>query len=245
MGEDRHRLLGPDDAHGHELRLCPRRRLDEPAAAEPPQPVSLVVGLLGALAALGENEHELALVVEQTMDVGRMGRNAADLGNQRGEPRVPLEEMLDRDVQRPRTGMLLPDRPRDHRGVGRQRPGVVRDQQGAALRENVLDPLHLAPEPVAVEELDQGAIDRRLDPLGAAPVGDPALGLERGQQLAHLLRGRRGDLVLDVRRLGDLGALPFRVATDMGRLDRFRAPGEGGTLRIHRAGFSHLSTACR
>ena len=87
LGEDRRRLLGPDDAHRHELRLGAHRRLDEAAAAEAPQPVAVLVELLGPLAALGEDEHELALVVEQPVDVRRVRGDAADLRDQHREAR--------------------------------------------------------------------------------------------------------------------------------------------------------------
>ena len=87
LGEDRRRLLGPDDADRHQLRLGAHRRLDEAAAAEAPQPVAVLVELLGPLAALGEDEHELALVVEQPVDVRRVGGDAADLRDQHREAR--------------------------------------------------------------------------------------------------------------------------------------------------------------
>lgn len=113
--------------------------------------------------------------------------NAPDLGDQRREPGISLEEVLDRDVHGPRLEVLLADRPRDHGGVGRQRAGVVGDEQRATLRRHVLHPVCLAPKPVAIEELDQGAIEEALDPLRAPPVGDAALWLERREQLPHAI----------------------------------------------------------
>ena len=157
LGEDGHRLLGADDADRDELRLGAHRRLDEAAAAEAPQPVAVLVELLGSLAALGKDEHQLALVEEQPVDVRRVRGDAADLRDQHREARVALEEVLDGEVERPRRRVLLADRLRDHRRVGRQRAGVVGDQQRAAVGGHVLDPLDLDPEPVAVEELEQGA----------------------------------------------------------------------------------------
>ena len=100
LREDRHRLLGADDADGTICASRPHRRLDEAAAAEAPQPVAVLVELLGALAALREDEHELLLVVEQPVDVRRMGGDAADLRDQHREPGIALEEVLDREVQR-------------------------------------------------------------------------------------------------------------------------------------------------
>ena len=160
----------------------------KPAAPEAPQPVAVPVELLGALAALREDQHELALVVEQAMDVRRMRGDPADLRDQHREARKALEEVLDGQVQRPWVRVLLADRLGDHRGVRRQRAGVVGDQQRAAFSGNVLDPLDLDPEPVAIEELDQGSVHEPLDPLRAAPVVEHALRLDRGQQVAHLLR---------------------------------------------------------
>ena len=72
---------------------------------------------------------------------------------------------------------------------GGKRARVVGHQQRAAGGRHVLHPLHLGPEPVAVEELDQRAVQQAVHALGAAPVGEPALGLHGGQQLAQLGRG--------------------------------------------------------
>ena len=60
LGEDGLRLLGADDADRDDLRLGPHRDLDEAAAAEAAQAVAVLVELLGPLAALGEDEDELA-----------------------------------------------------------------------------------------------------------------------------------------------------------------------------------------
>ena len=79
VGEDRRGLLGADDADRDDRRAGAHRRLDEPAAAEAAQLVAVLVELLGALAALGEDEHELLLVVEQAVHVGRVRGHAADL----------------------------------------------------------------------------------------------------------------------------------------------------------------------
>jgi hypothetical protein len=51
--------------------------------------------------------------------------------------------------------MLVADGLHDHRGVGRERPGVVRHDQRSAIRWHVLDALRLDPEPVAVVEVEQ------------------------------------------------------------------------------------------
>ena len=89
LGEDRRGLLGADDRDGDDRRAGAHRGLDEAAAAEAAQPVAVLVELLGALAALGEDEHELLLVGEQAVDVGRVRGHAADLrraSRARGSP---------------------------------------------------------------------------------------------------------------------------------------------------------------
>ena len=179
LGEDRHRLLGADERDRDDRRAGAHRRLDEAAAAEAAQAVAVLVELLGALAALGEDEHELLLVVQQAVHVGRVRGDAADLGDQHAEAGIALEEVLDGQVQRPRLRVLFLDRLGDHRRVGRQRAGVVGDQQRAALGRDVLDALDLAAEPQVVVEVDERLVEEALDALRAAPVGDLALGLDR------------------------------------------------------------------
>ena len=132
------------------------------------------------------------------MDVGGVRGHTADLRDQHREAGVALEEVLDRDVQRPRMGCSSRIALRDHRGVRRQRTGVVGDEQSAARGGDVLDPLDLRPEPVAVEELEQRGVHQALDPLRAAPVVEPALGLDRRQEIGVIVlapagsRGRTG-----------------------------------------------------
>ena len=91
-----------DDRH-----LRAHRRLDEAAAAEAAQPVAVLVELLGALAALGEHEHELLLVVQQAVHVGRVGGTPPIFGTSIEKPGIALEEVLDREVQRARARVLL------------------------------------------------------------------------------------------------------------------------------------------
>ena len=189
LGEGRHRLLGADDGDRDDRGAGPHRGLDEPAAAEAAQAVAVAVELLGPLAALREHEHELLLVEEQAVDVGRVGRDRADLREEHREARVAAEEVLDGQVQRPRAGVLLLDRLGDHRRVGRQRARVVGDEQGAAGGGHVLDALDLDPEPEAVEELVDRRVQQPLDALGAPPVGDRPLGLDAREERAQVARG--------------------------------------------------------
>ena len=203
LGEHRRRLLGPHHAHRHDRHARLHGRLHEAAAAEAAQAIAVLVQLLGALAALGEHQHQLLLVVQQAVHVGGVGGHRADLGQQHREARVALEEVLDRDVQRPRVRVLLADRLADHRRVGRQRTGVVGHQQRAAGSGHVLDPLHVGAEPVAVEEVHQRLVQQALDPLGAAPVGQGAVGLDTGQVPAKVVPadgGQAGSAPLVVRR---------------------------------------------
>jgi hypothetical protein len=122
--------------------------------------------------------------VQQAVHVGRVRGHAADPRDEHAEERIALEEVLDRQVQLARARVLLLDRLGDHRGVRRERAGVVGDQQGAAGRRDVLDSLDLAAEPVVVEERDQRLVDEALEPLRAAPVGDGAVRLDRREVVA-------------------------------------------------------------
>jgi hypothetical protein len=121
-----------------------------------------------------------------------MGGHAANLGDEHREAGIALEEVLDRDVHGARPRMLLADGLGDHRRVGGKRARVVRDQHRPALGGDVLDSLDLDAEPVAVEELEQRAVEEALDPLRAPPVVDAALVLEPGQELAQVLPAHGG-----------------------------------------------------
>jgi len=116
-----------------------------------------------------------------------MGGDAADLRQQGREAGVPLEEVLDRHVERPRMRMLVLDRLADHGCVGRQRTRVIGDEERPTVGWDVLDALDLGAEPVPVEELDDGGVEDALDALRTAPVVDAAVGLDGGQQGAHAL----------------------------------------------------------
>ena len=184
VGEDRRGLLGADDGDGDDRRPRAHRGLDEAAAPEAAQPVAVLVELLGALAPLGKDEDELALVVEQAVHVGRVRGDAADLGQQHREARIALEEVLDGQVERPRARVLLLDRLGDHRRVRRQRAGVVGDEQGAALYAP-----HLGREDVRGAEEAGGELGlRRFEHSGGAPhLLDPAL-VHHRDPVAHRQR---------------------------------------------------------
>src|SRR5436305_15153 len=67
---------------------------------------------------------------------------------------------------------------------------MVGDQQRTARVRDVLDPLDLDSEPVVVEEVVDGAVDKRFDALGAPPVRQLALGLEPGEVITEVLPAR-------------------------------------------------------
>ena len=134
VAEDRHRLLGADDRDGDDRRLRLHRRLDEAAAAEPCAAGS---GPCRASRCPCGPRGRRARAAPRRRAAGGRWRGAR--GRRRAWPRawqarVALEEVLDGQVQRPRSRVLGLDRLGDHRRVGRQRPAVVGDQQRAAGR---------------------------------------------------------------------------------------------------------------
>ena len=170
----------PTTAIGHDRRPRAHRGLHEAAAAEAAQLVAVLVELLRALAALGEDEHELLLVVQQAVDVGRVGGHAADLGHEHAEARIALEEVLDGEVQRPRAGVLLLDRL--ERSSRRRAAARRRGWRPAARRR--WSGRSRSPRPRS--GTSSGRASRRpccrsapSIALRAAPVGDLALGLDR------------------------------------------------------------------
>src|SRR3712207_833734 len=96
--EDGLGLLRADERDRRDRHPRLERRLDEAAAAEAAQAVAVLEELLGPLAALGEHEHELLLVGEQALHVGRVRGHAAELRDEHAEARIALEEVLDGEV---------------------------------------------------------------------------------------------------------------------------------------------------
>ena len=211
VGEDRHRLLGADHGDRHDRHAGADRGLHEAAAAEASQPVALPVELAPALLALREHDRETTLVAQQPLGVGGVGRHQADLVGEHPDARVALEPVLAEHVQRARRGVLVADRLHDHRRVGRQRAGVVRHEQCAALGGHVLDALLLHPEPVAVVEVEQ-RLHQREDALRAAPVVEGSAGIGAWDQLAQLPQVEVGQLGRRLRRLaGELVEVGARI----------------------------------
>ena len=94
------------------------------------------------------------------------------------------EEVLGEPVDRAQ--QLGLDAVHDHRRVGRDRAGVVGDQQRAAVAGDVLEALPLGPEPVPVDRVVEGA-GERAQALAAAPGVDVAAG---SSSRAPVRRGR-------------------------------------------------------
>ena len=132
------------------------RDLDEAAAAEAAQLVAVAVVLAGALRAFGEHEHELLFVVQQPVRVVGVRGDAAAARPQRADDGQRAEQVLGEAVDR--AAELCLDAVHDRRRVGRDRAGVVRDEQRAALVGEVLEALPLDAEPVLV--------DRVVEPCG-------------------------------------------------------------------------------
>ncbi len=65
-------------------------------------------------------------------------------------------------------------------------------------------PFDLDPEPVAVEELEEGLVHEPLDALGAAPVVEGALGLDRRHELG--VRRSAGTSSFESARVGEWAA---------------------------------------
>ena len=249
VGEDRHRLLGADHRDRHDRHAGAHRGPHEAAAPEAAQPVALPVELARALLALREHEHEPALVAQQALGVGRVGRHQPDLVGQHAHARIALEPVLAEHVHRPRARVLVADRLHDHRRVRRQRAGVVRHDQRAALGGHVLDALRLDAEPVAVVEVEQ-RLDQVEHALRAAPVVElrgPARrpAPARAGRAARLgLARRQVELAARASQSGPRAAAPragvdgmVRRAAGCPRSGRGGWPGCGG--------LSHARTAAR
>ena len=178
----------------------PRRSRRGRSAAAGSGPVEL----LGALAALGEDEHELApRRSSRRCTLAGCAGTPPIFGSSMLKPGIALEEVLDREVQRARARVLLLDRLGDHRRVGRQRAGVVGDQQRAAVGRDVLDALDLAAEPQVVEEVVERAVEEPSTRSRAAPVGRPGARARSPAGSARRSRSRVGE---QRRRLGVVGA---------------------------------------
>ena len=179
LEDDRHRLFGADDRDRDHRNARAHRDLDEAAAAEAVQLVALRVPLAGGLRALGEDEHELFLVVQQAVRVVGMGGDAAASRPQRADHRHRPEEVLGQAVD-PAAELGL-DAVHDRRRVGRDGARVVGDEQRAAGLGQPVEVLPLDPEPVLVERVVEAAAERP-EVFAAAPArrrrsaGDPRAG---------------------------------------------------------------------
>ena len=139
--------------------------------------------LPGALRPFREHEHELLVVVQQSVRVVGVRGHAAGAGPQRADDRQRAEEVLGEPVDR--ALQLGLDAVHDHRRVRRDRGGVVRDQQRATLAGDVLEPFPLGPEPVPVDRVVEPSGDER-----AGSRSDPTRRRRRGGSAGPPARGR-------------------------------------------------------
>ncbi len=140
------------------------------------------------------------------MGVVGVGGDATAPGPQRAGQREAPEEVVRQAVHRP--AQLLLDAVHDHRGVGRDGPGMVGHQQGAPGGGDALQAVPLGPEPVGVDGVEGGA-DELAHALAAAPPVD--VGQPGGIEVADA----------GVRRTGDGDQLPAGPAggVDIGQID--------------------------
>ena len=122
----------------------------------------------------------------------RARRDAADAAHEAGEERQHEGPVEDHEPRPARQRVLLHDRHRDHRRVeGKQRAGVVGDEQRAPVGGHVAHPLGLDPPPDLVEELEQ-----REDGLGELLVEAPlvlvVLALQAPRDRLDRVRSRAG-----------------------------------------------------
>ena len=159
LEHDRHRLFVADDRDRDHRHARAHRDLHEAGAAEAVELVPVAVRLARSLGALGEHEHELAVVVQEPERVVGVRGDTAEARPHRAHDRDRAEEVLREAVHRP--AQLLLDAVHDHRRVGGDRAGVVRDEQRAALARDVLEALPLGAEPVLVHRVVDAAGERR------------------------------------------------------------------------------------
>ena len=150
-GDDRHGLLGADHGDRHDGHPGPHGDLHEAAPAESAQLIALGVRLARALRALGKDQGQLLVVVEDAVGVVGVGDDAAAPGPQRSDHRKGPEEVVGQPVHR--TAELLLDAVHDRRCVGRDGAGVVGDEERAAGGGDLVQTFPLGAEPAAVHHL--------------------------------------------------------------------------------------------
>ena len=212
--------------------------------------------LPGSLHALGEDRDELVLLEQAQRVVGR-GHHAADLAQQHRDPGQVEGPVQHEEARVARQRVLAQDRRRDHRAVPREDPGVVRHEQGAAVRGHVLHAGRGHAPPAVVEE-----VEHRLDQVGELLVEAPLVLLvvaveppqRRGHAVAALARQpggaarqRLGQLDAGVEPLAQAAHEAERGAGAGGRVARPAAPsvGERRPRAGPRALAGHGATAWR
>jgi hypothetical protein len=153
-GQLRVDLLASDHGDRHDRSAGAQRDLCKPAAPEALEPVTLAKRLARALRALREDSHEL-LLLEQPLGVAGGGDDSSQLPHRHGHVGKVERPVEDQEAGMAGQRMLVEDRERDHRGVPRKDSPVVRAQQCASVRGDVVDSGGLHPPPTLVEELEQ------------------------------------------------------------------------------------------
>lgn len=169
-------------------RLGPQRGGDEPAAAEPLQPVAVLEPLAQPLVALREHGGQLA-GGQQPVRVGGAGHGVPGLAGRLAHHRQVEHHVGGQQPQVPVGGVLVVHGHRQHQPVERQHPGVIGHHQRGALGRQVLDAAHLDPEPGPEEYPQQGPHDRAVEMRVKAELVDAVV---TGEALTQE-PGDRGD----------------------------------------------------
>ena len=206
----------PTTAIGIDRHAGAHRDLDEPAAPEAAQLVALGEALAGGLRALGEHEHELPFVVQEPVRVVGMRGDAAAARPQRADHRQRAEQVLGEAVDR--AAELCLDAVHDRRRVGRDRARVVRDEQRAAGRGQVVEVLPLDAEAVLVDRVVEPP-GQRAEVLAATPRVDVGTAQVGGRVAARAAPRDRDEIAGAVEHLGLGDEIEIRAASRRRRRD--------------------------
>ena len=132
LEQDRHRLLGADHRDRDDRHARAHRDLDEAAAPEAAQLVALAEALARCPWCPRGTRARAVLLVQQPVRVVGVRGDAAGARPQRAHDGHRRGTVLGQAVDR--AAQLLLDAVHDHRRVGRDRAGVVGDEQRAAAR---------------------------------------------------------------------------------------------------------------
>ena len=133
---DRHRLFGTDDGDGDHRDTGPHGDLDEATAPEAAELVAVGERLGRPLGALGKDQRQLLLLLQEPVGVGGASRDAAGARPQGPDDGHGPEEVVGQSVDG--SPELLLDPVHDDRRVGGDGAGMVGDEQRAALGRDLL-----------------------------------------------------------------------------------------------------------